>query len=65
MFNNGLLSADEAGYLVMYQCHNVNMNPGGVAAMVIAGSRTEDTSSEKLTEWMTQSHSLARKLFHQ
>lgn len=55
----------EAGYLIMYQCHDVKMTYGGVTVMVIAGSRTEGTNSAKLTEWMTLSHSLARKLFEQ
>ena len=49
----------EPGYLVMYQCHDVRMSFGRVTALVIAGSRNEGTSPEKLSGWMTQSYDLA------
>jgi hypothetical protein len=48
----------EAGYLVMYQCHDLKMTLGRITVLVIAGSRTEGTSSAKLTEWVTRSHDL-------
>ena len=51
------------GYLVLYQCHSVNMTVGGVTALVIAGSATDSASADNLPDWMTQSYNTAYRSF--
>lgn len=52
------------GYQIMYQCHDVKMTRGSMVVLVIAGSRTEDTISTKLNNWIIQSDKLAIELFY-
>lgn len=63
--DDGVAIGGEVGYLVMYQCHSVKMTIGSATALVIAGSRNEDTSSAKFADWMERSYSLARGSFGQ
>ncbi len=53
------------GYLVMYQCHSLVLSNGvDITTMVIAGSRSEDTNSKKLTGFVIRSHEHGAKLWY-